>query len=56
MSYVVLGVLVVLVIVAIVKLRPILRERRYEAWRRAGLLPDQLDRASDGTEPEDPRR
>lgn len=43
MSFLILGVLVVLVIAAIVLVRPRLRERRHEAWRRAGLLPDQID-------------
>ena len=50
---VLLGVLVVIVAVAIVRLRPRLRERRHEAWRRAGLLPAQLDR--EPPQDEDPR-
>ncbi|WP_018155258.1 hypothetical protein [Demetria terragena] len=38
-------ILIVLMIVAFVKLRPRLRQQRHEAWRRAGLLPEQVDPA-----------
>lgn len=52
-SFILLGVLVVIVVLAIVRLRPALRKRRHEAWREAGLLPEQLDlaRRPDDEEP-----
>ena len=46
-SYVLLALLVVVVVLAIVRLKPKLRERRHQAWREAGPMPDQLDRSED---------
>jgi hypothetical protein len=52
-SFIVLGVLVAIVVLAIIKLRPALRARRHEAWRKAGLLPEQLDRSDRSDRPND---